>query len=73
MSAEADFTQAKQGFQDGASQVFWTIGGDHRLYRIELRPGRGAIATLFNPDHSPPTTANPASRGRKPNRKKEAG
>jgi hypothetical protein len=60
MSVEVDFTQANQGFQDGAAQVFWTIGSDHKLYRIELLPGRGAIATLFNPDHSPPTTANPA-------------
>jgi hypothetical protein len=55
MSVEVDFTQANQGFQDGGGQVFWTIGSDHRLYRIELRPGRGAIAI--------PYPAKPADAG----------
>jgi hypothetical protein len=46
MSVEVDHTSQPR-FQDGSSQVgsqvFWTIGSDHRLYRIELSD-RGAIA-----------------------------
>jgi hypothetical protein len=44
MSVEVDHTSQPR-FQDSqvGSQVFWTIGSDHRLYRIELSD-RGAIA-----------------------------
>jgi hypothetical protein len=50
MSVEVDHTSQPR-FQDGSSQVgsqvFWTIGSDHRLYRIELSD-RGAIAVAAN-------------------------
>ena len=56
MSVDRDFTQANQGFQDGDSHVFWTIGSDHRLYRVELLPDRRPIAipvTSASPYHLP--------------------
>ena len=46
MSVEVDHTSQPR-FQDGGSQVFWTIGSDHRLYRIELSD-RGAKAVAAN-------------------------
>jgi hypothetical protein len=48
MSVEADFMQANQGLRDGGSQVFWTIGSDHKLCRIELLSDRAAIAIAAN-------------------------
>jgi hypothetical protein len=42
MRVEVDHTSQPR-VQDGGGQVFWTIGSDHRLYRIELSD-RGAIA-----------------------------
>jgi hypothetical protein len=49
MSVEVDHTSQPR-FQDGGSQVFWTIGSDHRLYRIELsHRGAKAVAAGSGP------------------------
>jgi hypothetical protein len=59
MSVEVDHTSQPR-FQDGSSQVFWTIGSDHRLYRIELSH-RGAKAVAANTPR--PVLGQPASGG----------
>ena len=62
MSVEVNLPQANQGFQDGGSQVFWTIGSDHRLYRIELLSDRGATAVAANTEQARAAWFPPAQR-----------